>query len=391
VLCSLNDNSYASRPTILQVRRKFHVIVVGGGPAGSAAALTLSRRGYSVAVIERSEYADTRVGETLPPAIRKLLVALGVWDQFVAENHSPSFGIRSAWGNDDLHENDFIFNPYGSGWHVDRNRFDRMLAAAAEKDGVEVFRGAELISLNNTPGKWEITIACGHRHNGFTADFLIDATGRRCSLARRQGAKRISYDHLIGLVGFLSPKCSQPIDDSFTLVEAQPEGWWYSATLPDRRLIAAYMTDSDLCVPHHASKNFWLRQLQGARHTFSRAKDYSLQSALTTFAANSSRLDSIVGQGWLAAGDAAAAHDPLSSQGVYRGLESGLLAAKAIDDHQSGHKTALQDYASAIIAGFDSYLLMRDKHYGRERRWPHSIFWRRRLSSSQLAAAPGTA
>jgi len=371
----------------LSLRTKVDAIVVGGGPAGSAAALALSHRGYSAAVIERSEYANKRVGETLPPSIRKLLIDLGMWDEFVAGNHSPSFGIRSAWGDDDLYENNFIFNPYGSGWHVDRNRFDRTLTLAAEKSGVKVFRGLEIATLTGTTsGEWEITMADPHRPPGLVADFLVDATGRRSSLARKQGAKRISYDHLIGLVGFLSPKFSEAVDvdHSFTLVESQADGWWYSATLPDRRLIAAYMTDADLCAPDHARTSFWYDQLQKAPHTSSRARDYSLRSALTTFAANSSRLDPIIGHNWLAVGDSAAAYDPLSSQGVYKALESGLRAASAIGGHWAGQETALQDYAAAVRTDFDDYLRLRDRYYAKERRWPDSIFWRRRNSAGIL-------
>src|SRR3979409_1478164 len=118
------------------------VVVIGGGPAGSATALGLSREGHSVAIIERSDYKNTRVGETLPPSVRRLLTDLGLWDKFVADTHSASAGICSVWGQSDVRENDFILNPYGMGWHVDRSRFDRMLAEAAEKEGAVLYRAA---------------------------------------------------------------------------------------------------------------------------------------------------------------------------------------------------------------------------------------------------------
>jgi hypothetical protein len=117
------------------------VAVLGGGPAGAATSLTLSRHGHSAVVIEQSHYRSVRIGEMLPPAARPLLASLGLLDRFLAENHSRSFAVRSAWGQPNLYDNDFIFNPHGSGWHIDRARFDAMLARAAEDAGACVCRG----------------------------------------------------------------------------------------------------------------------------------------------------------------------------------------------------------------------------------------------------------
>jgi len=61
------------------VKLSFDVVVAGGGPAGSATALDLSRRGFRVMLIEQSAYESFRVGETLPPEIRRLLTELGGW------------------------------------------------------------------------------------------------------------------------------------------------------------------------------------------------------------------------------------------------------------------------------------------------------------------------
>src|SRR5436190_10499035 len=93
------------------VTQSADVGVLGGGPAGTTVALALSRAGYSVVVFEKSAYSNLRIGETLPPGIQRLLTSLGIWDRFLADTHSLSFGIRSAWGQDDLYYNDFIFNP----------------------------------------------------------------------------------------------------------------------------------------------------------------------------------------------------------------------------------------------------------------------------------------
>ena len=356
------------------------VAIVGGGPAGTATALALTRCGYSVVVVERSEYQNVRVGETLPPAIQLPLTQLGVWERFVSDNHSASFGIYSAWGRDDLYDNNFIFNPYGSGWHIDRRRFDSMLALAAEEAGARVYRNRRLISCVQTTTKtWQIEINCDRQQQTLQVKFLVDATGRSASVARRLGARRIVYDQLVGVVVFLSSNSLKTSLSPHTLIEAVETGWWYSAPLPDSRFVVAYMTDADLYVTESQdSSHYWWEQLHKATHTDSRIHDYLPESTPTFFTANSSRLDRLIGSNWLVVGDAATAFDPLSSQGVYKALQFGVQATQAIDKYWTGNDDALLNYASQVETSFNNYLMLRNKYYSYEKRWLNASFWQRR-------------
>ena len=351
--------------------------VFGAGPAGAAAAFVLAGRGYSTVVVEQSDYGAPRIGETLPPAIEPLLHKLGSWDRFVKQNHAPSFGIRSAWGREELHNNDFIFNVSGNGWHVGRNRFDAMLASAAEDAGASIYRCAEAAScVQDRNRNWLIEICQANRRLRFRAGFAVDATGRRARFARKQGARRIILDHLIGVAAFFTPPRSA---DTFTLIEAAENGWWYSAVLPDSRLIAVYMTDADMWAKaRRKSDGCWRRQLAKTKHTRARVGRAALASEPRVVAANSSRLDRIAGGNWLAAGDAAMTFDPLSGQGVYKALESGFRAAEAIDQRWKGAVAALCDYTIAGERDFNRFQVARRAYYSREQRWPGSKFWERR-------------
>lgn len=358
----------------------FDAVVVGGGPAGAATALALIRRGYSAAIVERSSYNETRVGETLPPAVQPLLASLGIWDQFLAAKHSPSFAIRSAWGQDDLYDNDFIFNPYGSGWHVDRTHLDASLAQWAEEAGASVYRSSRVLSCAyNNAGGWHIEFAGDELRRNLRAKFLVDATGRASWLSRKQGASRITYDRLVGITFFCSPGPAKLVTDSSTLIEAIEEGWWYSAFLPDSRLVLAYMTDADLYSRgRKQSSTHWQHQLQTTTYTKSRAESYEVTSGPYIMPANSSRLDHIAGENWLAAGDAAAAFDPLCGQGIYRALQSGIRAARAIEEHLAGSDDSGERYALEIEQNFQKYMTRRKDYYSREPRWSDTVFWRRR-------------
>lgn len=353
---------------------------MGGGPAGSATALALARRGCAVVVIERSDFEDMRIGETLPPAIKSLLAKLGVWERFLRENHSLSFGIHSAWGRPGLYANDFIFNPYGMGWHVDRARFDAMLAQAAENVGVHVLRGAQLISIQERARNgWRVEVGAEGKQLQWESQFLIDATGRASTLAGKLGASRKSCDHLIGVVAFFTPDLRDYAPSHATLVEAVEEGWWYSALLPDRRIAVAYMTDADIYAQRSKKSRYsWRKELQETQHTKLRLYGWRPASVPRVVSANSSHLDKAAGKNWLAIGDAAMAFDPLSSQGVYKALETGLQGAEAICNRLSGDAEAFLKYAAQLEEHFDRYLAVRAYYYSKERRWLNSSFWKRR-------------
>lgn len=356
------------------------VVVLGGGPAGAAAAITLARAGRSVAVIEKSLYDRERIGETLPPSARRPLLNLSVWEEFVAAGHLPSPGVLSVWGDEELYQNHFIFNPYGQGWHLDRRRFDAMLAKAAQRAGASLCCGAQVIScLPVAADGWQVEFASGGRRHQLRATFAIDATGRPAALARQEGAKRVNGDRLMGLAGLLTARSPESGCDACTLVEASPDGWWYSALLPDARLVAVYMTDADLLPRRPQSRlTFWETQLEQTIHTRARRRAFDPPASLRVVAASSSRLDRVTGRNWLAAGDAALAFDPLSSQGMRQALASGIGAGEALHRCLSGEAAALGEYGSGTQRVFAEYERLHSAYYGRERRWPQSVFWQRR-------------
>jgi flavin-dependent dehydrogenase len=364
----------------MSISERYDVAVIGGGPSGTGLALSLARRGRTVAVLERSHYDQVRIGETLPPRARLQLMNLGVWDRFLNDGHAPSPAILSVWGQDDLYQNHFIFHPYGPGWHLDRRRFDAMLAHAAEEAGARVCRGARVTAcLPVAASGWQVQFVSDGKRRRLEASFLVDAAGRSSGFGGCQVTKRIFYDRLIGVVAFFSARAVGGDPDYQTLVEAEEDGWWYSAWLPNARLVVAYMTDADLMpAARGRAREYWESRLEQASHTHARVGGGVLETGLHRLAANSYRRARLTATNWLAVGDAATAFDPLSSQGICHALESGQQAALAIENWWLGDQNALAEYGRWTHRRFDEYLRLRTMYYGREKRWPSAAFWQRR-------------
>ena len=130
------------------------IAVVGGGPSGAALARRLAGHGLAVVLLERTQFGNPRVGESLSPAVQPLLAELGVWDEFLAIGPLPSHGTRSVWGSEDVDEHSHVVSPYGCGWHVERVAFDRMLVDAAVASGAELRCGAAVIGCELSDDGW---------------------------------------------------------------------------------------------------------------------------------------------------------------------------------------------------------------------------------------------
>ncbi|HYL38118.1 MAG TPA: tryptophan 7-halogenase [Bryobacteraceae bacterium] len=345
--------------------------MAGGGPAGSTAALELSRRGFTVALIEQDNYGNFRVGETLPPMIRHQLTGLGVWEQFLACHPLESYGIQSAWETPAPRQHDFLHNPYGCGWHVGRARFDAMLACAAARAGAELLVSARVSSCEQrADGQWLLDVAQGGKSLTLSGRMLIDATGRKALLASRLGSQAHVADHLIGAVAF----SDRSETEQWTLIEAVEDGWWYSAPLPGARMVFAYMTDSDLW--RNAE---WAELMSLAPLTSQRAGRIEAPHPMEIVSAASVIRRPVSGPNWVAVGDAALAFDPLSGQGVFKSIATGSRSASAVARYFEGDSSGVAGYENWVKETYQAYLSVRGQFYGNVLRWPGSRFWTRRV------------
>lgn len=365
----------------LTTPRAVDVLILGGGPAGLSTAITLNKSGYSVLILAREEGDGDKIGESLSPSANTILKQLGVWDTFNEDGHLPCYGNKSSWGASDLAFYDFINDPNGHAWHIDRRLFEQRLVERAATLGVHQMISPMLSIVSVSHDQWRLDLDKGART--LTARFIVDATGRVSWFARRHGAKRLHEDRQIALIGFLNTS-GTALADSTSLIEAVQDGWWYSARLPDGRLATAFMSDADLHDQRWvSSEKGWDRLLSQTRYTAGRVRDYGyhLGAKPRMVAAGSSRLDSLWGEGWLAVGDAAMSYDPLSAHGLTLAMVGGRDGAEAIVRYLDGDHSALDTYGSQMNDAYADYAMMRKEYYRAETRWPDSPYWLRRANA----------
>jgi flavin-dependent dehydrogenase len=354
------------------------VIVFGGGPAGAAASLSLARAGLSVALFCKAS-AIPHIGETVPPEILRPLTQLGLWETFLAAGHAATPGTMVIWGDEQPFENDFLFNPYGPGWHLDRPTFDAMFLEAAQEAGANICPFTALNCIGNPCGGWSVLTDKANGNRTLASRWVIDATGRAAWLARRAGAKRHRLDNLVALVRF-APIASS--GEPRTLIEACRHGWWYAAILPKSRVVAAWFTDIDL-LPRGGEERMqiWDRTLARTQLLSTILPPFPGASLIHIVAAYTGRILPCAGKNWLAIGDAAQAYDPLSGQGITKALSSAIRAAEIVRADLSQSGVTMEEFVTAMDREFENYLRTRRLHYRRERRWPRDPFWQRRSAA----------
>lgn len=349
----------------------FDVVVAGGGPAGTAAAQELSRAGWHVAVAQRTRRPLPPRAETLPGAARPVLERLGVADAVENGRHPRVVSRRSCWGSEVPRERPALLDPYGEGWYVDRTRFDAVLRAAAEAAGANWIDGSvqEIRPLH--PRSFDLVL--GGRGNGslLRTRAVVDATGRGARVARGLGARPQRLNRLVAACATAAPAAGAAGESG--LVEATETGWWYSAPLADGRYAVQFVTLAQLWSEDRGVAG----HLRSAARTAKRIDPRHIAAPVLTVA-DSTRLDRCAGPGWVAAGDAATAHDPLAAAGLTMALRSGLRAAEALASWlRDGRGEGLETYDRMQRTAFDRYLSERARLYSLERRWPQCQFWAR--------------
>ena len=329
-------------------RHDADIVIIGGGPAGSAAAITCAKRGLSVVVLERDQVFGERPGETMHPGVRPILEQLGLGNRIDALATGFHAGIWIEWGGPPR------FQTFGSdadgpwqGFHLWRPDFDGALLSLAGDFGVDVRRGVSVLGIAGEHGAIrEIETEYGT----MTARVVIDATGRVRHLARQLD---ISYQprspRLIARYGYVTGSC--PVRDDAPKISGDMSGWTWTARIRDGLYQWTRVDFNDV------AKDDWLpEEFQGmAPLSRTRGADVTWRIA-----------ERLAGPNWFMAGDAAATLDPTSSRGVLKSILTGMMAGHLADAAYRGKLTPLQaasSYHDWLLDWFDKDVKQMQQFY----------------------------
>ena len=209
------------------MKKTFQAIVVGAGPAGSSAALTMARAGLDVALVERGAFPGEKnmFGGILHRMTSIEEVFPDFWAQAPLERHiakkGTTFMTEDACFNVQHETVNFDRTPY-NGYTVFRPRFDNWLAQEAVKAGATLITRATVDELVYKNGILAGVTIVG-RQGELLAPVVIAADGVLSFIAKKAGLRQPTFDAGQMAVGVkaLIDMPRELIDDRFGLVRDQ--------------------------------------------------------------------------------------------------------------------------------------------------------------------------
>jgi len=316
------------------------VLIVGGGPAGSAAAIACAQAGLRTCLIERDTQSRDKPGEGLHPGVEPLLRDLGAADALRDATRARFAGVWVGWGGPPR------FEAFGEdadgpwlGYQVARAALDAALQDRARTVGAEVRCGAAVKDPIVEDGRVVgVRLEDGTR---IETAMLIDASGpsrwlsRRLDLPQCERSARRTVRY-----GYVRGDCAARRDAPALI--ADTAGWTWTARVGDDLYQWARLSfDGAVLGDEELPAEFAGLERAGA----TRGADATWRIAPSA------------GSGWLLAGDAAANLDPASSKGVIKALLSGTMAGRttvAILQRRADAAKGREAYRAWMQGGFDA-------------------------------------
>lgn len=329
------------------------VAVVGAGPAGLAAAISLSRLGAETIVLERGGFKKRRIGEHVPPEMKPVLHRLGYPLHEIRKRHLESDGVTGLWAGGEQIGRDYVYSAHGPGLNITRPLFDRELAHLAEVAGSKILTGAR-IKLRSGPPKWQIDVVHADGSHRLNCSFIVDASGRQAWLSRRLGTKQRSAGSQLAAIAYIP--MNEPIRDTRITIEKLGSTWCYALPLRDRTYVAAQLGPPSTFPTTKCEQGpAWLARFRETK-LISAGIDIPEPPDLVFCPAMATVPGEVCGENWIAIGDAACAFDPLAGQGITKAIQDGLIVAERVTANCAIRTLDQEGYKKEITERYNNHV-----------------------------------
>ncbi len=334
----------------------WHIVIIGGGPAGSAAAIPLARRGLRVLLVDRDTMPRSKVcGCCLSVAALGELRLLGFED--VTRQPLQAIRLKTVHVVASRHS---IRLPLPGGAVLSREALDHALVRQAIEAGCHWLphTHATAIDDRSTPGRVLITTrSSAHtaaKQAVVAAEYCISATGLAGRVRTQplpvahaghpesvRGERRVAQDSRIGLGATLATDAID-LPDGELMMAVGRNGYCGLVRLEDGRIdLAAAIDRVALAAAAGPAGAVWsILNEAGGKTGTPCMSEQALRGAVFRATPPLTHASALVGGStgrMLRAGDAAAYVEPFTGEGIGWALMSGRLVADAVLAQSPGH------------------------------------------------------
>ncbi|MBS0396033.1 MAG: tryptophan 7-halogenase [Proteobacteria bacterium] len=316
----------------------YDVLVVGGGPGGSATATALARQGRRVALVEKDRHPRFHIGESLLPMSMPLFEELGVREaveRIGVIKRGADFPSATPGEYTVFRFTRTLHPTCAYAVQVRRQDLDELLFATAREAGVATVQDTEIESVRFDADGVE---ASGHARDGspvaFRARYLVDATGRDTLLGRQLGLKRRNrrFQSAALFAHFEGVRRREGEHEGNISIYRVDDGWVWVIPLPDGITSIGLVCGPDTLRQRAGEReSFLLRLLAGIPGLAERLDAPRIVGHLQATGNYSYQCTRVVGRRWIMVGDSAAFIDPIFSAGVHVALNAAQKAARLVN------------------------------------------------------------
>lgn len=359
----------------------YHVIIIGGGPAGSAMASYLAKAGVRCAVYERERFPREHVGESLVPACNRVLAELGLfdvmdehgfprkygaaWTVVSDTKHSPTYehdweGLQASEVNVAFAERQNSDYAVSYTWHVDRGKFDQLLLQNAARLGADVFEGVRIDSVEFADDGVTAKYSSMGEQRSVTADVVVDASGRKTLLGNQMRLRvrdpvfqqMALHTWFRGFDRSVVAKKSHQADYIYVHFLPITATWTWQIPITETISSIGVVTQKQhFAKSREAREDFFWECLSAQPALYENLRAAEQLRPIKEEGDYSYAMTELIGDRWLLVGDAARFVDPIFSSGVSVALNSSRLAS-----HDVLHALETGDFSRSSYQTYEETL-----------------------------------